>query len=235
VRIDARWCPRRPSGHGAAAGLPTTCTGSTPPPATGGLRPRATRLALPLWIAHRGAGKLAPENTLAAFRLGAAHGYRAFECDVKLSADGVPFLLHDATLERTTSGQGTAGDRPWAELSQLDAGSWHSRAFAGEPLPTLAPGALHAWPTAFALNIEIKPTPGQEAKPPAATVAAWRAAVGRAGRAAAAQFLPARGAAGRTRGRPELPRALLLDSLWPRLVGRGHRPWAAWPWSPTTR
>ncbi len=47
----------------------------------------------PLWIAHRGAGKLAPENTLAAFRVGASHGYRAFECDVKLSADGVPFLV----------------------------------------------------------------------------------------------------------------------------------------------
>ena len=46
----------------------------------------------PFWIAHRGAGKLAPENTLAAFRVGAGHGYRAFECDVKLSADGVPFF-----------------------------------------------------------------------------------------------------------------------------------------------
>ena len=54
----------------------------------------------PRWIAHRGAGKLAPENTLAAFRLGAEHGYRMFECDVKLSRDGVPFLLHDATLAR---------------------------------------------------------------------------------------------------------------------------------------
>ena len=65
----------------------------------------------PRWIAHRGAGKLAPENTLAAFRLGAQHGYRMFECDAKLSADGVPFLLHDATLERTTNGQGRAGDQ----------------------------------------------------------------------------------------------------------------------------
>ncbi len=91
----------------------------------------------PLWIAHRGAGKLAPENTLAAFRKGAAHGYRMFECDVKLSADGVPFLMHDATLERTTSGRGTGGDRPWAELSMLDAGSWHSRRYAGEPLANL--------------------------------------------------------------------------------------------------
>ena len=57
----------------------------------------------PRWVAHRGAGKLAPENTLAAFRLGGEHGYRMFECDVKLSADKVPFLLHDATLERTTN------------------------------------------------------------------------------------------------------------------------------------
>src|SRR5207248_11375659 len=97
----------------------------------------------PRWVAHRGAGKLAPENTLAAFRTGASHGYRMFECDAKLSADGVPFLMHDSTLERTTNGtivlgpgaSATAGDHPWSVLSQLDAGSWHSRAFAGEPLP----------------------------------------------------------------------------------------------------
>ncbi|MFM2068616.1 MAG: hypothetical protein RLZZ584_3525, partial [Pseudomonadota bacterium] len=79
----------------------------------------------PRWVAHRGAGLLAPENTLAAFRLGAAHGFRAFECDVKLSADDEPFLLHDATLERTTSGRGRAGDLRWAQLAGLDAGSWH--------------------------------------------------------------------------------------------------------------
>ena len=63
----------------------------------------------PFWIAHRGAGKLAPENTLAAFRLGAEHGFRMFECDAKLSADGLPFLLHDSTLERTSNGHGVAG------------------------------------------------------------------------------------------------------------------------------
>ena len=68
----------------------------------------------PRWIAHRGAGKLAPENTLAAFRLGARHGYRMFECDAKLSSDGVLFLLHDATLERTTNGRGTASLPPAA-------------------------------------------------------------------------------------------------------------------------
>ncbi|MDQ6881605.1 MAG: glycerophosphodiester phosphodiesterase, partial [Pseudomonadota bacterium] len=85
----------------------------------------------PNWTAHRGAGKLAPENTLAAFRLGASHGFRMFECDAKLSADGVVFLMHDATLERTTNGSSVAGDRPWSELAQLDAGGWHSRQYAG--------------------------------------------------------------------------------------------------------
>ena len=124
----------------------------------------------PFWIAHRGAGKLAPENTLAALRLSAQHGYRMFECDAKLSADGVPFLMHDATLTRTTNAAGklgigasqTGGDHAWAELSQLDAGSWHSRAFAGEPLPTLENAARFCRANRHALNIEIKPTPGTE-------------------------------------------------------------------------
>ncbi|MGN6830610.1 glycerophosphodiester phosphodiesterase [Paucibacter sp. M5-1] len=117
---------------------------------------------MPFWIAHRGAGKLAPENTLAAFREGARHGYRAFECDVKLSADGIPFLLHDATLNRTTPERGVAGERGWAELSRIDAGAWHSRAYAGEPLPSLDALARYVIANRFALNIEIKPTPGQE-------------------------------------------------------------------------
>ena len=116
----------------------------------------------PRWIAHRGAGQLAPENTLAAFRLGAAHGYRMFECDVKLSADGVPFLLHDATLDRTTDGQGLASELSWGELSRLDAGSWHSPAYAGEPLANLEAVARYCLDNAVCLNIEIKPTPGSE-------------------------------------------------------------------------
>jgi glycerophosphoryl diester phosphodiesterase len=116
----------------------------------------------PRWVAHRGAGKLAPENTLSAFRLGASHGYRMFECDAKLSKDGVLFLMHDAGLERTTNGHGTGSDLSMGEIAQLDAGSWHSRAYAGEQLPTLE--ALARWCLAnqLQLNVEIKPTPGQE-------------------------------------------------------------------------
>ena len=124
----------------------------------------------PRWIAHRGAGKLAPENTLAAFRLGASHGYRMFECDVKLSSDDVPFLLHDPTLQRTTNGvhhlgngaSELAGAHAWAALSQLDAGSWHSPTYAGEPLATLDHIAAFILRNAYFLNIEIKPTPGTE-------------------------------------------------------------------------
>ncbi|HKP65683.1 MAG TPA: glycerophosphodiester phosphodiesterase family protein, partial [Casimicrobiaceae bacterium] len=91
---------------------------------------------LPAWpyarfCAHRGAGKLAPENTLAAFRLGYEHGYRMAEFDVKLSADGVAFLLHDDTLDRTTNRKGRADALTWRELALVDAGTWHSPTYAG--------------------------------------------------------------------------------------------------------
>ena len=168
----------------------------------------------PRWIAHRGAGKLAPENTLAAFRLGAAHGYRMFECDVKLSADGVPFLMHDATLDRTTSGHGTGGDHSWRELSQLDAGRWHSRAYAGEPLPSFENIAHYCVANGHFLNIEIKPTPGAEAATGEAVARhAARLWAGRPVPPLLTSFRPEALAAARA-SRPELPRGLLLDTLW---------------------
>ena len=168
----------------------------------------------PRWVAHRGAGKLAPENTLAAFRLGAAHGYRMFECDAKLSADGVVFLMHDATLERTTNGHGTGGDLPWQALSQLDAGSWHSRTFAGEPLPTLQALARFCQANGFHLNIEIKPTPGTETVTgeAVARLAAelWQ---GAPVPPLLTSFKPEALAAAR-QAAPDLPRGLLVDTLW---------------------
>jgi glycerophosphoryl diester phosphodiesterase len=168
---------------------------------------------LPLWIAHRGAGKLAPENTLAAFRLGAQHGYRAFECDVKLSSDGVPFLLHDATLERTTPVQGTAGDRPWADLSRLDAGGWHSRAHAGEPLPSLDAIARYVQANGFALNVEIKPTPGLELDTGRAVGRACTALWHSSAPLLFSSFRPD-ALQGARETAPGIPRALLVDTLW---------------------
>lgn len=167
------------------------------------------------WLAHRGAGTLAPENTLAAFRLGRDHGCRAFECDVKLSADGVAFLLHDTTLERTTNAAGVAGDRPWAELAALDAGGWHSAAYAGERLPTLASIAQFCIATGSLLNIEIKPTPGVEARTgqqvAAEAARLWR---GQAEVPLLSSFSADAVAAARDAA-PELPRALLIDALTP--------------------
>jgi glycerophosphoryl diester phosphodiesterase len=78
-------------------------------------------------FAHRGGGALAPENTLAAFELGLRVGADGLELDVHLSADGVPVVVHDATLERTTDATGPVAVRTAAELARVDAG-WH---FAG--------------------------------------------------------------------------------------------------------
>ena len=168
----------------------------------------------PFWIAHRGAGKRAPENTLAAFREGAAQGFRMFECDVKLSADDVPFLLHDSALERTTSGLGTAGERPWVALSQLDAGSWLRTRYAGEPLPTLLAIARFVLANGLAVNLEIKPTPGVETR--TGDVVARTAAQLWAGSVPPPLLssfeVPALEAA--AAAAPALPRALLLDELW---------------------
>ena len=166
----------------------------------------------PAWIAHRGAGKLAPENTLAALRFGAEHGYRMFECDVKLSQDGVPFLMHDATLERTTNGAGIGGDCNWAALSQLDAGSWHSRRYAGEPLPSLENIARFCLANGHLLNIEIKPTPGH-ARMTGTTVAQHAARLWKS--AAVAPLLTSFEVAALEAAQlaqPELPRGLLLDA-----------------------
>ena len=168
----------------------------------------------PRWIAHRGAGKLAPETTLAAFRLGAQHGYRMAECDAKLSADGVVFLLHDATLDRTTDGEGVAGEQPWRALSQRDAGRWHSRQYAGETLPTLAALAGFCQANAFLLNIEIKPTPGLEAETGrAVALEAARLWAEAPVKPLLTSFQP-HALVTAQEAAPQLPRGLLLQNLW---------------------
>lgn len=88
-------------------------------------------------VAHRGGAKLAPENTLAAYRAAVERGDRAAECDVHLSADGELVVIHDATLARTTDGHGAVARTPWSKLRRLDAGAWKNLRFRGEPLPRL--------------------------------------------------------------------------------------------------
>lgn len=111
----------------------------------------------PLVIAHRGFSWIAPENTLAAYRLAMEAGAEMAECDVWLSADGVPVLLHDRDLERTTGVAGPVTERTVAELKQLDAGSWKSEEYAGERIPTLVE-TLRLVKGRMRLVIEIKPS-----------------------------------------------------------------------------
>jgi glycerophosphoryl diester phosphodiesterase len=167
----------------------------------------------PALIAHRGAGKLAPENTLAAFRLGAGFGYTAFEFDVKLSSDGKSFLLHDTTLDRTSNGHGRADLYTLSELAQFDAGSWHSSEYSGEQLPTLATIAHYTIANNYLVNIEIKPTEGREYETGAA-VALDAACLWKNSKippllsSFSVTALQAASAV-----QPELPRALLVDNL----------------------
>ncbi len=91
----------------------------------------------PLLFGHRGYSRLAPENTLAAFRLLLEHGIPGVELDVHLCASGEPVVIHDSDLKRVTGLDGRVEQTPWSRLRELDAGGWFDAAFAGERLPLL--------------------------------------------------------------------------------------------------
>jgi glycerophosphoryl diester phosphodiesterase len=125
----------------------------------------------PLVLAHRGASTEAPENTLAAFDLALRQGADGIELDVRFSADGVPVVIHDARVDRTTSGSGRVRRHTAKELRRLDAGSWFNRRFPGRArahysrakIPQLAEAI--AWVKdrgCFAVMIEVK---GERAPP----------------------------------------------------------------------
>jgi len=106
--------------------------------------------------AHRGWSGAAPENTMAAFRMALEAPYvDGIELDVQLSKDGVPVVIHDFTLDRTTTGSGRVKDYTYAELRELDAGSWYGEAFRGERIPTLEEALLLAKGRAV-VNVELK-------------------------------------------------------------------------------
>lgn len=88
-------------------------------------------------IAHRGHKVAAPEQTMAAFELAIDLGATMLEADLQFTRDGVPVLMHDRLLDRTTSGHGPVSGMDWAEIARLDAGNWFGRAFAGARVPRL--------------------------------------------------------------------------------------------------
>lgn len=100
-------------------------------------------------VAHRGASAECPENTLLAYQRAMEHGVDALEIDVHLTADGHLVVIHDASLERTTSGQGRVAEKTLAEIEQLDAGG-------GQHVPTLAEVIALVRATPVRLCVEIK-------------------------------------------------------------------------------
>ena len=179
----------------------------------------------PRLLAHRGGGTLAPENTVAAIGVGRAHGYRGIEFDAMLAADDVPVLIHDDTLERTTSGRGDVAALTSTELGRLDAGSWHSSAFRGEPVPMFEAAVRYCRAHDIWINIEIKPAPGAAARTGdvvARATSRLYADLVRAGADAAARVEPRvplfssfeRDAlVAARRAAPDIPRGYLLDRV----------------------
>jgi len=111
-----------------------------------------------LGVAHRGASRYAPENTLAAFRLALEHGVPAVECDVRRTQDGHLVVIHDPAVDRTTDGRGAVGSLTLEPLRRLDAGRWFGPEFAGERIPLLRE-VLEAVRGRALIQIEIKNDP----------------------------------------------------------------------------
>jgi len=156
----------RRSVHGWLALAATACAGHNP-------RPSARVFSAPdhgvAIIGHRGAAGLAPENTAAAFQVAADLGV-SFELDVTLSQDGELVVIHDDTLDRTTTGTGAVDATIWADIAGLDAGSWLDDKWAGEPVPKL-PDVLSAFGHKVVIDVEIKTPPkGASVQPVARAV-----------------------------------------------------------------
>lgn len=107
-------------------------------------------------IAHRGYSAVAPENTLASFKAALNQSIWGVEFDVHISADGVPVIIHDGTVERTTNGSGKVAEKLIAQLQSLNAGTWFHPQFANETIPTLEQVLTLFWPTQVTLYIELK-------------------------------------------------------------------------------
>lgn len=109
-----------------------------------------------LIFAHRGASFHCPENTMASFIKAAQLGADGIELDVQLTSDGVPVVIHDFTLHRTTTGYGSVNSKTVIELKKLDAGCWFSREFQNETIPTLNEVLSWVKRTPLLVNIELK-------------------------------------------------------------------------------
>ncbi len=123
-------------------------------------------------IGHRGAAAHAPENTLEGIGEAASRGARWVEVDAKLTGDGVVILMHDDTLDRTTTGSGAVAGASYATIKTLDAGLWFGSDWRGVRVPTLAEALALLVDLDMHVNIEIKPCTGRDAETARAVVEA---------------------------------------------------------------
>ncbi len=158
----------------------------------------------PRIIAHRCGGDLAAENTLAGLAEAARIGCHGVEFDVMLSADGVPVLIHDETVDRTTDGTGRVADLIVAQLRSLDVG--------GEPVPLLAEALARCHALGLWANIELKPTSGRD--PETGRIVARILAATWDGNGIVSSFSVAALAVARSEA-PDLACALIADDLPP--------------------
>lgn len=111
-----------------------------------------------LKIAHRGINKFAPENTLLAIKKAIEMGFDYVELDVNFSKDGLPVVIHDNSLKRTTGKEGNVGDFTLEELKNFDAGCWKDKKFCGEKIPSLS-DALKIMQGKIKLYLDLKQPP----------------------------------------------------------------------------
>lgn len=109
-------------------------------------------------VAHRGMSTLAPENTIAAFAACIDHGVSSFEFDVDIMGDGTLIVIHDNTLDRTTTGTGGYYDKSFSDLRRLDAGAWFAPTYRFERVPELASVIELMNRAGLDANLEIKPS-----------------------------------------------------------------------------
>lgn len=110
----------------------------------------------PLWVVHRGGEIGVPENTMAAIRHSVEQGARYLEVDLQTTADGKIVLLHDETLDRTTTGEGKLIEHTWAQIKDLDAGSWKDTAYADARIPLLSEVLGYCKANGVRLLLDIK-------------------------------------------------------------------------------
>ena len=116
---------------------------------------RIEKIQSPIIFGHRGASKYAPENTVAAFELVLEQGAEAFELDTMLNADGIPVVIHDRTVDRTTDGSGKVGQLSAKELHAMDAGSTFSIEYSNERIPLLEE-VFTTFKDRALINVELK-------------------------------------------------------------------------------